>query len=291
MIKHFLISEREKNKVLKDMLKAYSEASETLGREIDYYREKYSYEGKDGLYIDLEAILNKTDRLENYQEWKYYKENYPKYFYAGKKAQRMAVKDPKTVREALINKTMNRSIDAGELTYKAGEALFSKIYRETYKSIRKDFGIKGVLVDIDPKQLQKTIESKWIGDKSFSQRLWKDTHDIARKTFETIEEAIMSGKDPDWIKGVLMGEFQGQPKHVINRLVNTEMKRINTEASFDALKDLDTSKYEISAILDKRTSAICTEMDGKKFDMKDFKIGYNAPPFHPNCRSIILPAD
>jgi hypothetical protein len=39
------------------------------------------------------------------------------------------------------------------------------------------------------------------------------------------------------------------------------------------------------AFLDNRTSAICREMDGKYFKITEKKIGVNAPPLHPSCRS------
>lgn len=291
MVLHFLKAEQEKNRTAKELKKALSKASEAIGDDFEYYMGKYSKVGEKGLEVNLEAVLDKIDKMDNYKEWEYYRKKYPKYFYAKQKSKRFTVERPKTVRDALRNKTMNRTIDAGEIVLEKGTALFSKVYVDTYRKVQKDFGVKAVLVDIDKDQLKKTIESKWIGDAGFSERLWKDTNDIAKRTFSIMEDAIIQGKDPKWIKKVLKEEFEGQPQHVVNRLVNTELKRINTEASYNALNDLDTEYYEISAVLDSRTSKTCRGLHGEKFKMKDFKIGENAPPFHPNCRSVIVPVD
>jgi len=38
------------------------------------------------------------------------------------------------------------------------------------------------------------------------------------------------------------------------------------------------------ATLDERTCDVCGPMDGQIFDLKEFEMGLNAPPLHPNCR-------
>lgn len=68
-------------------------------------------------------------------------------------------------------------------------------------------------------------------------------------------------------------------------LAYTETAAIRSQARQDTLKELEVEKYQIVATLDKRTSNICKALDKKVFDLKDFKIGVTAPPFHPNCRT------
>ena len=41
--------------------------------------------------------------------------------------------------------------------------------------------------------------------------------------------------------------------------------------------------------LDLRTSDICRSQDGKTYDIKDYRVGITAPPFHPNCRTDTIP--
>jgi len=48
-------------------------------------------------------------------------------------------------------------------------------------------------------------------------------------------------------------------------------------------------KYEFVAEVDKRTSDICLELNGKIFNIKDAEVGKNLPPCHCFCRSCIVP--
>lgn len=45
------------------------------------------------------------------------------------------------------------------------------------------------------------------------------------------------------------------------------------------------------ATLDSHTSAICQEMDGKRFPISKMEVGVTAPPFHPWCRTTTAPYD
>ena len=69
----------------------------------------------------------------------------------------------------------------------------------------------------------------------------------------------------------------------------TESAAIATEAEKACYKELDVDEYKIIATLDKRTSQICREMDGKHFPVSEMKAGVTAPPFHPWCRTDTAP--
>ncbi|MDE6658892.1 MAG: minor capsid protein, partial [Eubacterium sp.] len=56
-----------------------------------------------------------------------------------------------------------------------------------------------------------------------------------------------------------------------------------------AFNESDVEEYEICATLDSKTSDICREMDGKHFPMSEYELGKTAPPFHPFCRSLVIP--
>jgi SPP1 gp7 family putative phage head morphogenesis protein len=55
------------------------------------------------------------------------------------------------------------------------------------------------------------------------------------------------------------------------------------------LKDLEIEKYQVLATLDMETCSKCADMDLKVFDIKDYKEGVTAPPFHPWCRCTTIP--
>ena len=51
------------------------------------------------------------------------------------------------------------------------------------------------------------------------------------------------------------------------RLIMTESAYFSSVAQKDMFNELDVEKYRIVATLDNRTSEICSELDGKVFDM------------------------
>ncbi|MDD4164931.1 MAG: minor capsid protein [Eubacteriales bacterium] len=63
------------------------------------------------------------------------------------------------------------------------------------------------------------------------------------------------------------------PQGQAGRLVMTESTYFSSQSQKDAFNSLDVEKFEIVATLDSRTSAICQDLDGQVFDMKDFEPG------------------
>ena len=73
------------------------------------------------------------------------------------------------------------------------------------------------------------------------------------------------------------------------RLVRTETAWVQNEATKQNYLDNDIKYYEFSAFLDKKTSKICKELDGKVIKVEEAVVGKNMPPLHPNCRSCMIP--
>lgn len=76
-------------------------------------------------------------------------------------------------------------------------------------------------------------------------------------------------------------------KNSFKRIARTESNKVLNDTYKNKLQREGATKYSIKAIIDSRTSEICREMNGRVFNMKDYEVGITAPPFHPNCRSVI----
>ena len=74
-----------------------------------------------------------------------------------------------------------------------------------------------------------------------------------------------------------------------DRIVRTELTRIQNQATADTYRQAGIEKYQYLAIEDDRTSEACQELDGKIFRLDEAVIGENFPPIHPNCRCSIIP--
>ena len=73
------------------------------------------------------------------------------------------------------------------------------------------------------------------------------------------------------------------------RLIQTESAYFAAMGEMDSMKELGVKKYKYLATLDSRTSETCRGMDGKIFDVTDYKPGTTAPPLHVYCRSTTIP--
>ena len=54
-------------------------------------------------------------------------------------------------------------------------------------------------------------------------------------------------------------------------------------------KDLNVERYEIVVTLDDTTCEVCGKMDKKVFELKSWREGVTAPPFHDGCRCATAP--
>ena len=78
-------------------------------------------------------------------------------------------------------------------------------------------------------------------------------------------------------------------KGKVGRLVMTESAFFASDSRKRCFEELWVQKYINIATLDSKTSEECREIDGTIFDMKDYKIGVTAPPYHIRCRTTTAP--
>lgn len=173
------------------------------------------------------------------------------------------------------------------------DSLMKKIYSDGYYhtayEIQKGFNVGWDIVSIDQSKLEKIISKPWAADgKNFSDRIWTNKKGLISELHTQLTQTCILGKAPDdAIKNI--AKKMNTSKNNTGRLVMTESAYFSSVSQKDAFNDLDVERFEIVATLDSHTSAICQEMDGKVFPMKDFEPGVTAPPFHVWCRSCTVP--
>jgi SPP1 gp7 family putative phage head morphogenesis protein len=116
-----------------------------------------------------------------------------------------------------------------------------------------------------------------------------------QRTVVTGLAAGLSGEEIEaWLleRGALPPDASlGWPKHRIARLVRTEtMRHLNNGELAETYSDDAIVAWRYSAILDLRTSDLCRHLHGKIIHRHQLQTGgMGAPPFHPHCRTIMLP--
>lgn len=198
-------------------------------------------------------------------------------------------------KEALLaeiqSKTAQLYAKPGGLKDTADQVL-SDVYVRGKVETAKMFAKAGIIHEpkLDKHMIKERMGFKWT-DKHFSERIWGQN----RRTYEAIATVLNNGFTGGWsldrIKKELSAKIKGVPLHRMDTLIKTEATAFNTLAMKDMLLELDTKKYSVVAVIDSRTSEICSHQNEKVYDMDKLEIGVNAPPFHPRCRSTIAPVE
>lgn len=190
-----------------------------------------------------------------------------------------------------INKSINKLINA--IASKERDAI-GKTMRQVYESsyhhavyeAARMSGLDLQTGPIDEGALETILNKKWSGQ-DYSERVWNNTQKVADAIKEELMIGVLTGKTEKEMTDSINEQFlSGRNK--ARRLVRTESSYIHNEAHFQAYKDYGIEEYRFVATLDLRTSQICRERDGSVYRVNDKKIGVNAPPMHPWCRSTTI---
>lgn len=190
-----------------------------------------------------------------------------------------------------INKSINKLINAiaskerDEIDKTMRKVYESSYHHAVYEAARMS-GLDLQTGPIDEGALETILKKKWSGQ-NYSERVWNNTQKVADALKEELMIGALTGKTEKEMTDSINEQFlSGRNK--ARRLVRTESSYIHNEAHFQAYRDYGIEEYRFVATLDFRTSQICRERDGSVYRVNDKKIGVNAPPMHPWCRSTTI---
>lgn len=168
-----------------------------------------------------------------------------------------------------------------------GRTYERRYYKELYE-LQRIAGYDSVR-KISKEDLKIILNNPWTSDgREFSERIWGRGDKLINSLKDNLTRNIARGASPEESIKEIQKQF-GVSKSAASRLVYTETAAISSKATQDSYKRIGVKKYEILATLDLRTSDICRSQDGKTYDIKDYRVGITAPPFHPNCRTDTIP--
>ena len=161
----------------------------------------------------------------------------------------------------------------------------SSIYRDTYTEVTKDLGIN---VIVSPEKIKTVLDRPWSGA-NFSERLWTNTDKLARTVKQEIVNGMIQGINLQTMTKRVSERFETAKKNDVERLLRTEVNYTLNQATLASYIEAGREKYEFIAVLDSRTSQICSELHREIFEIKNVAVGLNYPPMHPRCRSTTKP--
>ena len=160
------------------------------------------------------------------------------------------------------------------------------VAKDSYYSSCYIYGL-GVSYELKPvKQnvLNKIINKK-IDGKTYSNRIWHNKNQVAKTLKKEINDFLNGKTDINSISKNIKCRFDVN-YNISNRLVRTEIAKVQCEANEVWAKEHNIKKQLFCATLDRRTSKICQSLDGKIYDFDDEN--KKIPPLHPNCRSCLI---
>lgn len=162
-------------------------------------------------------------------------------------------------------------------------------YYQTAYELQRGNNTAVIIQALDINTIKKVISKPWASDElTFSDRIWRNKKELINSLQTDLTQSIIRGEGPEKLIEKIAKEFKTS-KNKAARLVMTESAFFGSASRKDCFDDLGVEKYEIVATLDSHTSEICRELDGTVHNMKDYKPGVTAPPFHVWCRSTTAP--
>ncbi len=283
--------EKDEAKLIEKLTQFYKEESHKLGKEIAEYFARY---GKDNVieYRSLLARLSSVDRKLLYERFDDFIEKYPQY------------KHLTDVRKSIYKLTrlegLNESIKLQQLEIGAKEVdrlhdYLVDLYGDTYYEMADSMGFGRTMLSFDKESAELLINKKWTQQKDYSDRIWENKSKLISYLTNDFKASIIRGDSFNRVVKQMSERFVNRSRADIKRIVRTEGTRINNEAM---MKTFDDSKlydeYEYVAVIDRKTSDVCKDLDGEIFKLKDREVGINFPPMHVNCRSsfsVVIPDD
>ncbi|WP_082137302.1 minor capsid protein [Lactiplantibacillus herbarum] len=140
--------------------------------------------------------------------------------------------------------------------------------------------------ELSGKYVKAALDTPFEG-KSYSQRIWHNTDQLAERLGELFTAQQMSGMRERDMEQALMKEFN-VGAYYARRLIRTEANYFHNKTKLDEWKQRGSKQYQLVAVLDMRTSTICRNIDGKVYEVAKASVGVNYPPLHPNCRTVAI---
>ena len=154
--------------------------------------------------------------------------------------------------------------------------------QRTLDEFERQAGILGESIKDNAKAAHSIVNASF-NNATFSDRIWMYQDMLKSELSSLLAEGLIQGRHPNVLARHLQKRF-GVQKSYAERLMRTELARVQIEAQKQSYENGGFDQYMFIATHSARTCPVCAALDGKVFDIKSMVPATNAPPMHPNCR-------
>lgn len=125
---------------------------------------------------------------------------------------------------------------------------------------------------------------------NYSQQLWGNTDNLVKDLKKVLKTGFVRGDHPRTMARDLAQKYKVANSRA-ETLIRTDGTMIVNRSAVQRYKDAGLKYYRILVHLDNRTTEICKKIhaEDKRYLIDEMQAGVNAPPFHFNCRSGVIP--
>ncbi len=147
----------------------------------------------------------------------------------------------------------------------------------------------GQSTTLNKPSLDELIKRPWEGH-NYSEDLWGNTDNLARRLRETFEKGFSRGLGVRQMAQEIRKDFRVANSNAEN-LIRTDGTHIVTNATAKRYENAGLKYYRDYVKVDNRTTDICMKIhrENKRKLLSEMKPGINAAPYHFSCRTGIIP--
>lgn len=158
------------------------------------------------------------------------------------------------------------------------------IYQSLTESVREEFerqaGILGKSLSYPTATVESIVNASFL-NATWSDRIWQNQNALRAELDKLLTRGIVQGLNPRALARELRKTFDTSVYNS-ERLLRTEMARVQGDVFKDSMKQSDYHAYEF--IAEPTACPVCKAIDGEIFQLSEMKVGKNMYPMHPNCR-------
>ena len=160
-----------------------------------------------------------------------------------------------------------------------------KLTDRTLEEFERQAGILGKSVLQNEKKAHAIVNASFHNAK-FSDRIWMYQDMMKTELSKLLQQGLIRGKHPRDLARHLKKLF-GVSQYNAERLMITELARVQSEAQKQSFERNGFEYYEYIACGKGDVCNVCKALDGRHFKVKEMMPGENAPPMHPMCHCSI----